>query len=236
MISDTQVRNRAECKHDLTWKIEKIEAIEIRLRGQSWNERHVGEIAMTKTLQFWDGFYQKSLECNLLTMQSQHVHKLWRIARHKIGQPASSPHPAIELMTSKNVAFHAHLIQPFSTTLYNDLNIFFDTMVFAHKNSNAIFPIPLEQCWTAWWMRENTHIVIKYRQQGSNLLDKLHEHKWFDGSLLQENLQLQRDNQKLQKMPWLMPLKWNNKLNYGKDSAMATRAQGSRIISIQTHA
>ena len=150
MISDTHVRNREECKHDLTWKIEKIEAIEIRLRGQAWNERHVGEMAMTKTLQFWDGFYQKSLECNLLTMQWQHVHKQWRIARHKIGQPASSPHPAIELTTSKNVTFltfHAHLIQPFSATLYNDLNIFFDSMVFAHKNSNAILPIPLEQCW-----------------------------------------------------------------------------------------
>ena len=134
------------------------------------------------------------------------------------------------------ITFGCYLVEPFPATLHNDFDVFLHTVVFAHKNSNAIFPIPLEQCWTAWWMRENTHIVIKYRQQGSNLLDKLHEHKWFDGSLLQENLQLQRDNQKLQKMPWLMPLKWNNKLNYGKDSAMATRAQGSRIISIQTHA
>ena len=48
-----------------------------------------------------------------------------------------------------------YLVEPFPATLHDDFNVFFDTVVFAHENSNTVLPVTLEQCWAAQLMSRN---------------------------------------------------------------------------------
>lgn len=72
------------------------------------------------------------------------------------------------------IKFGCYLIEPFPATLHNDFDVFLHTVVFAHKNSNAVLPITLEQCCGTRFMSGNSKNK-QMQARETDLLDKLRE-------------------------------------------------------------